>query len=87
MAIARRNEHRYSGKTTAAYINLYSIYKRPKDTILRQWLDTPTAANFSGLTVPIVGCTALNISNYDAIICKEKRIILADLLFAFAMLS
>ena len=57
MALARRNERRHCGKQAPAYINIYSVYKRPKETILRQWLDTPATADFSGITVPIVGCT------------------------------
>ena len=57
MWLARRNERRYAGKQTPAYINLYSIYTRQKETILRQWLDTEATAMFEGIEVPIVGCT------------------------------
>lgn len=54
---ARLNERKYGNRKTPAYINLYSIYKRPKETILRSWLDTEATGDFDGITVPIVGCT------------------------------
>lgn len=57
MALARRNERRYAGKNTPAYINLYSIYHRSEETILRRWLDEPATVNFDGLEVPAVGHT------------------------------
>lgn len=57
MWIARRNERRYANRPTDAYINLYSIYRRRKETILRTWLDTPATLDFDGLQVPVVGCT------------------------------
>lgn len=57
MALARRNERRYAGKNTPAYINLYSIYRRGKETILRRWLDEPATVDFDGLEVPAVGHT------------------------------
>lgn len=57
MALAKRNEFRYAKKKTDAYINLYSIYKREKETIKRKWLDTPATLKFDGLEVPVVGCT------------------------------
>lgn len=57
MALARLNERQYTCKRTPAYINLYSIYRRNKETILRSWLDTETMMEFNGLTVPVVGCT------------------------------
>ncbi len=57
MALARGNERQFSRKQTPAYINLYSIYHRDKETILRSWLDTETKMEFNGLTVPVVGCT------------------------------
>lgn len=57
MALARRNERRYAKKDTPVYINLYSIYRRPKETISRRWLDTKATAVFNGLEVPVVGCT------------------------------
>lgn len=57
MFLARRNERRYAHKNAPAYINLYSIYLRPKETIRREWLDTQATALFNGLEVPVVGCT------------------------------
>ena len=57
MALARRNERKYAHKQPPAYINLYSIYRRHKETIQRTWLDTEATANFQGLEVPVVGCT------------------------------
>ena len=57
MAICRFNERKYAGRNTPAYINLYSIYRRRKETILREWLDTETRMEFDGLEVPVVGCT------------------------------
>lgn len=57
MALARHNERKYAHKITPAYINLYSIYRRPKETIQRTWLDTEATATFQGLEVPVVGCT------------------------------
>lgn len=55
MALARWNERRC--KRPTAYINLYSIYSRVKETILLQWLDTPATADFAGRQVRVVGCT------------------------------
>lgn len=57
MKLARYNERRYAKKQTPAYINLYSIYRREKETIKREWLDTPATKSFDGLEVPVVGCT------------------------------
>ena len=57
MALARHNERKYVRRNTPAYINLYSIYRRNKETIQRQWLDTEATATFCGLEVPVVGCT------------------------------
>lgn len=57
MWLARRNERRYAFTDTPAYINLYSIYTRTKETIQRRWLDDPATAMFCGIEVPIVGCT------------------------------
>ena len=57
LRMARLNEHKYRKQNTPAYINLYSIYRREKETILRRWLDTDASGNFDGLTVPVVGCT------------------------------
>lgn len=57
MAMARHNERKYSKRQTPAYINLYSIYRRPKETIQRQWLDQKATALFNGLEVPVVGDT------------------------------
>lgn len=57
MALARHNERKYAHRRTPAYINLYSIYRRPKETIQRAWLDEEATALFQGLEVPVVGCT------------------------------
>lgn len=57
MALARHNERKYARRKTPAYINLYSIYTRQKETIRREWLDTDRRMEFNGLTVPVVGCT------------------------------
>ena len=57
MALARYNEKKYVRRNTPSYINLYSIYRRPKETIQRVWLDTEATGNFQGLEVPVVGCT------------------------------
>ncbi len=57
MWFARRNERLFWHIKTPAYINLYSIYRRKKETIRREWLDTEARADFAGLNVPIVGCT------------------------------
>ena len=57
MWLARRNERRYINRRTPAYINLYSVYRREKELIMRQWLDTPAMRNFGGIEVPVVGCT------------------------------
>lgn len=54
---ARWNERKFQKWNTPAYINLYSIYKREKETIKREWLDTPARARFEDLDVPVVGCT------------------------------
>ena len=55
MKLARWNERKDAG--APAYINLYSVYSRQKETIPRIWLDTPATGRFEGLEVPIVGCT------------------------------
>ena len=57
MFLARYNERQYAKRNTPAYINLYSIYRREKETISRTWLDTEATALFNGLEVPVVGCT------------------------------
>lgn len=57
MAMARSNERRYTRRNTPAYINLYSVYRRGKETIGRNWLDTKATAVFNGLEVPVVGHT------------------------------
>lgn len=54
---ARHNERKYIGKAPTGYINLYSIYRRQKETIPAAWLDTPATAWFEGLRVPVVGST------------------------------
>ena len=56
MNLALWNQHRDTGKAPA-YINLYSVYSRQKETIPLIWLDTPATASFEGLEVPVVGCT------------------------------
>ena len=56
MALTRWN-HRKFQKNADAYINLYSIYSREKETIPLRWLDTPATARFAGMEVPVVGCT------------------------------
>lgn len=55
MKLARWNERKDAG--APAYINLYSIYSRRKETIPKVWLDAPATGRFEGLDVPIVGCT------------------------------
>lgn len=57
MKLARWNERRYLRRNTPAYINIYSIYRRKKELILREWLDTEETLSFDGLQVPVVGCT------------------------------
>lgn len=57
MWLARRNERLFKHVKTPAYINLYSVYPRKKETLRREWLDTEARADFAGLNVPIVGCT------------------------------
>jgi len=57
MWMARFNERMYLDKETPAYINLYSIYRRSKELIKREWLDDKVMAIFDGIEVPIVGCT------------------------------
>ena len=57
MALARYNERKYAKRKTPAYINLYSIYRREKETIKREWLDDEATAKFRDLEVPVVGCT------------------------------
>lgn len=54
---ARTNERLFLHHKPTAYINLYSIYNRHKETIPVQWLDTEATGTFEGLTVPVVGCT------------------------------
>lgn len=57
LRLARWNERKCQNRETDAYVNLYSIYPRNKETIFRRWLDTRATAEFEGITVPIVGCT------------------------------
>lgn len=56
MRLARWNERKDLNKAPA-YINLYSVYSRQKETIPLTWLDTPATEQFEGLSAPIVGCT------------------------------
>lgn len=78
MQLARRNERKYANTDTPAYINLYSIYRREKETIRRQWLDTPATAMFDGIEVPVVGCTEEYLThlygNYMAFPAPWKRV-------------
>ena len=55
--LARKNERKYINRKTPAYINLYSIYSRKKELILREWLDDSEERTFEGITVPVVGNT------------------------------
>lgn len=77
MAMARRNERKYAHKQTPAYINLYSIYGRRKETFKREWLDDEATALFNGLEVPVVGHTKLYLThlygNYMAKPAPWKR--------------
>ena len=57
LGLARWNRLKYARRKTPAYINLHSIYRREKETILRIWLEDERTANFDGLQVPVVGCT------------------------------
>lgn len=57
LRLARHNERKGIPKNLPAYINLYSVYSREKETIKRIWLDTPATAQFEGIRVPVVGCT------------------------------
>lgn len=63
MNMARKNERKYMNKDTPAYINLYSIYKREKEAISRRWLDDEATATFSGIEVPVVGCTKVYLTH------------------------
>lgn len=57
MKLARWNERKFLGKDVPGWINIYSIYRRDKETIRTQWLQDPQTASFAGIQVPIVGCT------------------------------
>lgn len=57
MALARKNERLFANKGAPAYMNLYSVYRREKETIERAWLDAPATADFDGVDVPVVGRT------------------------------
>ncbi len=57
MALARWNERQAARKDFDAYVNLYSIYRRDKETIPRQWIEEPATADFDGISVPVVGNT------------------------------
>lgn len=57
MRLVKHNEQKYSKSNPSAYINLYSIYSREKETILRTWLEEDAVGTFAGIRVPIVGCT------------------------------
>ena len=78
MKLARRNERRCANANTPAYINLYSIYRREKEIILRKWLDTPATAMFDGIEVPVVGCSEEYLThlygNYMAFPAPWKRV-------------
>ena len=63
MKMARNNERKYANMDTPAYINLYSIYKRHKETMKREWLDEEATAIFNGLEVPVVGNTKLYLTH------------------------
>lgn len=71
MKLARWNERRYLRRDTPAYINIYSIYRRKKELILREWLDTEATLSFDGLQVPVVGCTDAYLTHlYGAYMAK-----------------
>lgn len=57
MRLANKNETLFARRKTPAYINLYSIYRREKELIMREWIDTPAHAKFEDIEVPIIGCT------------------------------
>lgn len=57
MKLARWNERKYLGKKPTGWINIYSIYRRDKETIRTQWLEDEQTATFAGMKVPVVGCT------------------------------
>lgn len=57
LGLAEHIERRYIGTNAPAYINLYSIYSRKKETIQCRWLNTPAKADFAGVEVPVIGCT------------------------------
>lgn len=57
MALSRHNERRYVKKNAPAYINLYSVYSRSKETVKREWLDSCETGCFGGIEVPLMGCT------------------------------
>lgn len=57
MRLSRWNERKYAGKKAPAYVNLYSVYSRAKETIPRDWLENPAEGQFEGMSVPLVGNT------------------------------
>lgn len=63
MKMARRNERKYMDVKTPCYINLYSIYRRNKETMQRAWLDDEATAIFNGLEVPVVGHTKVYLTH------------------------
>lgn len=63
MKMARRNERKYLDVKTPCYINLYSIYRRNKETMQRAWLDDEATAIFNGLEVPVVGHTKVYLTH------------------------
>ena len=56
MWMARRNERCYAGRSTPVYVNLYSIYRRSKEMIRREWLDHPVMVDYAGIMAPAPGC-------------------------------
>lgn len=57
MKLARWNERIFADKQAPAYVNLYSIYSRKKETLPREWFQEFQTGTFEGIPVPMVGCT------------------------------
>ena len=55
--IARKLEHFYNNANEYQYINLYSIYRRKKEYIKREWVDSPSMVTFEGKKYPTMGDT------------------------------
>lgn len=76
--LAKWNEQHLESKKYDSYINLYSIYKMPKEIIKKQWIEKTSLVEFEGHQYTTVGDTDAYLTHlygdYMVLPPKEKRI-------------